>query len=122
MRYDSTIKCFQTRLLNEIHAGVCEGMTYKEIENTYPEEYAARQANKLDFRYPHGGESYLDGMERVKPLLLEIERHQDSILVISHRAVLRTILAYFCEMDRHDMVNVDIPLHQVGIIPLGSIL
>lgn len=35
-------------------------MTYPEIESKFPKEYAARQANKLYYRYPGiGGESYL---------------------------------------------------------------
>lgn len=34
-------------------------MSYGEIQRLYPEEFAARQANKLYYRYPGmGGESY----------------------------------------------------------------
>jgi 6-phosphofructo-2-kinase len=34
-------------------------MSYVEIQRLYPEEFAARQANKLYYRYPGmGGESY----------------------------------------------------------------
>jgi broad specificity phosphatase PhoE len=36
-----------------------EGMSYAEIQRQYPQEFAARQANKLYYRYPGmGGESY----------------------------------------------------------------
>lgn len=41
-RKDESIHCYQTRLLNEIYAGICEGMTYAEIEAQYPDDYAAR--------------------------------------------------------------------------------
>jgi 6-phosphofructo-2-kinase len=35
-------------------------MTYHEIQEKHPNEYKARQANKLYYRYPGmGGESYI---------------------------------------------------------------
>lgn len=42
------------RNLDELYAGVCDGLTYKEIEETYPEEFVRRQENKLTYRYPRG--------------------------------------------------------------------
>ncbi|KAG0056415.1 hypothetical protein BGZ83_005130 [Gryganskiella cystojenkinii] len=40
------------RFLNEIYAGICEELTYKEIQERYPEEFKSRRANKLFYRYP----------------------------------------------------------------------
>jgi len=40
------------RFLNEIYAGICEELTYAEIQERYPEEYEARRVNKLFYRYP----------------------------------------------------------------------
>jgi 6-phosphofructo-2-kinase/fructose-2,6-biphosphatase 1 len=40
--------------LNEIDAGICEGMTYKEIAELHPEEFALRDQNKYHYRYPNG--------------------------------------------------------------------
>ena len=42
------------RNLDELYAGVCDGMTYKEIEQVYPEEFKRRQKDKLAYRYPRG--------------------------------------------------------------------
>lgn len=79
--------------LNEINAGICEGLTYEEIQERFPQEFAWRDQDKLKYRYPHG-ESYLDLLQRVdgvvQALLLNTE-----VLVVSHQAVLRCILAYF---------------------------
>lgn len=79
--------------LNEINAGICEGLTYEEIQQRYPQEFAWRDQDKLKYRYPHG-ESYLDLLQRVdgvvQALLLNTE-----VLVVSHQAVLRCIVAYF---------------------------
>lgn len=107
------VVCYQTRLLNDIAAGACDRMTQDEVRAAYPIDFAARAANKLHFRFPAGGECYTDVLERVKPLILELERHRTSMLVISHQAVIRTLLAYFDEHSRVDMVNSLVPLHQV---------
>lgn len=42
------------RNLDELYAGICDGLTYKEIEKKYPEEFARRQEDKLTYRYPRG--------------------------------------------------------------------
>lgn len=34
--------------------GVCEEMTYKMIEEKYPEEFAMRDSDKYNYRYPGG--------------------------------------------------------------------
>ena len=68
------------------------GLTYEEVAARFPSEYKARQADKLGYRYPGGGESYIDIIERVKPLLLELERIRDSVVIVAHQAVLRTLL------------------------------
>lgn len=42
------------RNLDELYAGVCDGLTYKEIEEKFPEEFKRRQEDKLSYRYPRG--------------------------------------------------------------------
>jgi broad specificity phosphatase PhoE len=37
--------------LDELDAGVCDGMTYEEIEAAYPEDYEARDNDKYNYRY-----------------------------------------------------------------------
>jgi len=39
------------RALNDIDAGVCDGMTYEQIKNRFPEEYRSRSTDKLRYRY-----------------------------------------------------------------------
>ena len=61
------------KALNEIDAGVCEELTYEEIAERFPAEFAARDHNKLTYRYP-GGESYEDLVARLEPVIMELER------------------------------------------------
>lgn len=42
------------KALNEIDAGICEEMTYEEIQLKYPEEFALRDQDKFHYRYPKG--------------------------------------------------------------------
>lgn len=98
--------------LDEIDAGVCDGMTYAEIQRLMPEDYAARREDKLRYRYPRG-ESYEDVVRRINPVLLELERQRGPILVIAHQAVLRTLCAYFTDHPRDECPHLHVPLHTV---------
>ena len=38
--------------LDEIYAGICDGLTYEEIERDHKEEFELRKHDKLAYRYP----------------------------------------------------------------------
>lgn len=102
----------EMRMLNELGAGICDGMTYPEIKEKFPQEYAARMADKIQYRYPGpGGESYLDVINRLRPVIVEIERMTDNALIIGHRVVCRVLLAYFLNLGREAIGDLDVPLH-----------
>ncbi|KAA8497667.1 6-phosphofructo-2-kinase/fructose-2,6-bisphosphatase 4 [Porphyridium purpureum] len=100
------------RALNEIDAGMCEGMTYKQIEQTRPDIHEARKRDKLRFRYP-GGESYVDVIHRLEPVILEIERTQEPLLIVAHNAIIRSIFAYYYGIEQSKVPHIDIDLHTV---------
>uniref|UniRef100_A0A8C7H7A4 6-phosphofructo-2-kinase/fructose-2,6-biphosphatase 4a n=1 Tax=Oncorhynchus kisutch TaxID=8019 RepID=A0A8C7H7A4_ONCKI len=85
----------QWKALNEIDAGVCEEMMYEEIQQHYPLEFAMRDQDKYRYRYPKG-ESYEDLVQRLEPVIMELER-QENILVVCHQAIMRCLLAYFLD-------------------------
>eukprot|EP00550_Attheya_septentrionalis_P012619 CAMPEP_0198306022 /NCGR_PEP_ID=MMETSP1449-20131203/58204_1 /TAXON_ID=420275 /ORGANISM="Attheya septentrionalis, Strain CCMP2084" /LENGTH=434 /DNA_ID=CAMNT_0044008567 /DNA_START=184 /DNA_END=1488 /DNA_ORIENTATION=+ len=100
------------RNLDELYAGVCDGMTYKEIEEIYPEEFDRRQSDKLAYRYPRG-ESYMDVTLRLEPLAHEMERTREPLLIIAHQGILRILYAYFMGMSREEAPYVSIPLNTI---------
>ncbi|KAJ5836104.1 Bifunctional 6-phosphofructo-2-kinase/fructose-2 6-bisphosphate 2-phosphatase [Penicillium robsamsonii] len=101
----------QMRMLDEIHSGRMEGMTYKEIQDQYPDEYAHRKRDKLFYRYPGpGGESYLDIINRSRAVIVEIERTTDHVLLVGHRSVARVLLAYFRGLKRDEVADLDVPM------------
>ena len=53
-------------------------MTYEEIEQQFPDEWDRRSTDKLAYRYPRG-ESYLDVIARLEPIIIEMERHHEPV-------------------------------------------
>lgn len=100
------------RALDEIDAGICDGMTYDEIRTAMPDEYAARSRDKFRYRYPRG-ESYQDVIQRLDPVILELERQRHPVLVVAHQAVLRALYAYFTGIPPEDCPFLSVPLHTV---------
>ncbi|KAJ9593278.1 hypothetical protein L9F63_015153, partial [Diploptera punctata] len=99
------------KALNEIDAGICEEMTYEEIAEKYPEDFAARDQSKFTYRYPRG-ESYEDLVARLEPVIMELER-QGNVLVVSHQAVIRCLLAYFLDKSADELPYLYVPLHTI---------
>ncbi|XP_006004045.1 6-phosphofructo-2-kinase/fructose-2,6-bisphosphatase 1-like [Latimeria chalumnae] len=99
----------QWKALNEIDAGVCEEMTYEEIQKCYPREFALRDQDKYRYRYPKG-ESYEDLVQRLEPVIMELER-QENVLVICHQAVMRCLMAYFLDESSDELPYLKCPLH-----------
>ncbi len=99
---------------NEIDAGVCEGMTYEEIRDSRPLEYALRAKDKYGFVYPDG-EGYVTLKERVDRGLkkaLFLSGNLPGILIVGHQAVNRMILSHFLYRRREDVPYIYIPQDQ----------
>ncbi|KAL6892370.1 histidine phosphatase superfamily [Trichoderma evansii] len=98
-------------MLNELNSGQFEGMTYEEIAKKYPEEFKKRANDKLNYIYPGvGGEGYLQVISRLRDMVREMERITDHVLIIGHRSVCRVLMAYFMDLTREDITDMDIPL------------
>jgi 6-phosphofructo-2-kinase len=77
------------RSLNEIYAGSCETLSYEKAGELYPTEFANRAKNKLLTRFPGpGGECYADVIERLQPVIVELERMELDTLLVTHQAVM----------------------------------
>lgn len=97
------------KALDELDSGVCDGLTYAEIEEKYPQDFKARDEDKYNYRYL-GGESYRDVVIRLEPIIMELER-SENILIITHQAVLRCIYAYFMGSSQEKSPWMEVPLH-----------
>jgi broad specificity phosphatase PhoE/predicted kinase len=96
---------------DEINAGICERMTYEDIEQKMPHVFKKRGADKYNYIYPEG-ESYalmkLRIMEGIKKAFF-LNRHANSIMIVGHQAVNRMILSYFLYRREDDVPYIYIP-------------
>ena len=102
-------------VLNEINGGICENMTYDNVKENMPELYNNRKKDKFNFKYPEG-ESYYDLIIRIKEFILELNRLDKPILIISHNAVIRVIFSYYLNYKHQDIPHIEIPLHSLFCI------
>lgn len=86
--------------LQEISHGHWEGMTRKDVEAQFPEEYASWEADPFTFA-PMSGESGISVLARALPVVREIVvGHTDkNIVVVSHKATIRLILSSLLGFD-----------------------
>ncbi|MCJ1467299.1 Fructose-2,6-bisphosphatase [Pseudocyphellaria aurata] len=97
------------KALDELDSGVCDGLTYQEIADHYPEDFKARDDDKYNYRY-RGGESYRDVVIRLEPIIMELER-SENIIIVTHQAVLRCIYAYYMNVPQEKSPWMEVPLH-----------
>lgn len=100
------------RALDEIDAGICDGLTYEEIRERMPDDFASRAKDKFRYRYPRG-ESYADVIQRLEPVIVELERQRSPVLLIAHQAVLRVLYGYLAGKPQDECPHLSIPLHTV---------
>ncbi|MEQ1504648.1 MAG: 6-phosphofructo-2-kinase/fructose-2,6-bisphosphatase, partial [Myxococcota bacterium] len=103
------------RNLDEIDAGQFDGWTYDEVAARHPDEAAARRTDKLRYRYPRG-ESYEDVISRLEPVIIELERQRDPVVVVAHQAVIRCLYAYLAGRSPEECPHLEVPLHTAIVL------
>ena len=90
-----SIEIIEKESLKEISFGDFEGLTFKEIENRYPEEFQDMIKKGYEYKYPNG-ESLIDSYNRVCTELDNIISDCDNqtILICSHGGTIRNIITY----------------------------
>lgn len=99
----------QWKALDELDSGNCDGLTYQQIADRYPADFKARDDDKYNYRY-RGGESYRDVVIRLEPIIMELER-SENVLIITHQAIVRCIFAYFMQVSQDRSPWMEVPLH-----------
>ncbi|KAL5170328.1 6-phosphofructo-2-kinase/fructose-2,6-bisphosphatase [Glycine soja] len=97
----------QWRALDEINAGLnATNMADKKKHNVkLLLVLGSRKKDKLRYRYPRG-ESYLDVIQRLEPVIIELKRQRAPVVVISHQAVLRALYAYFADRPLNEIPHI----------------
>jgi broad specificity phosphatase PhoE len=86
--------------LREISHGHWEGMTRREVESRFADEYASWEQDPFTFA-PEGGESGISVLSRALPAIRKIVvAHKDqNVLVVSHKATLRLLISSLLGFD-----------------------
>src|SRR5919109_2158410 len=86
--------------LRELNHGRWEGLRRAEVEERFPEEYAAWEEDPFTFA-PVGGECGLDVMARALPVIREIvvTHEGQNVIVVSHKATLRLVISSLLGFD-----------------------
>jgi broad specificity phosphatase PhoE/predicted kinase len=104
-------KIIPIKEFKEINGGICEGMTYRDIEEKMPDIFQARKADKYHYVYPRG-ESYETMKPRIEAGIKKaffLNRHADNIMIIGHQAVNRMILSHFLYRREDDVPYIYVP-------------
>lgn len=110
-------KVRQRSQMAEINPGVCERLSERAIRRLYPEEVEKHELDPYHHRYPRA-ESYHDLAVRLEPIILELEREQNDLLIIAHESVLRVLYAYLMHCSTMDIPNLKFPRNEIiEVIP-----
>ncbi len=89
-------------LLIEKSFGIFEGMTFKQILSTYPEESQLWLNDWYGYEMT-GGESASGLYKRCTKVVNQLMNDKKNILIISHQGVLRYLLAELLQLDKENM-------------------
>ncbi|MBW8016166.1 MAG: alpha-ribazole phosphatase [Planctomycetes bacterium] len=81
--------------LSEIDFGLWEGLTFEDIQATYPDQLKEWFANPESFTFPEG-ESVCGFRKRVLGALEEIIQQRENCLIVAHGGSLRVIICHLC--------------------------
>ncbi|VUC36847.1 unnamed protein product [Clonostachys rosea] len=107
----------QRSQMSQINPGACEKMPERLIRQLYPDEVEKHELDPYHHRYPRA-ESYHDLAVRLEPIILELEREQNDLLIIAHESVLRVLYAYLMHCSTMDIPFLKFPRDEIiEIIP-----
>lgn len=114
---DRGYKVRQRSQMSQINPGVCEKLSERAIRRLYPEEIEKHEYDPYHHRYPRA-ESYHDLAVRLEPIILELEREQNDLLIIAHESVLRVLYAYLMHCSTREIPTLRFPRNEIiEIIP-----
>ena len=107
----------QRSQLSALNPGICEKMSERRMREEMSEEIQKHDADPYHHRYPRA-ESYHDLAVSLEPVILELERQKDDLLVIAHESVLRVLYGYLMACEANDIPSLLFPRDEIiEIIP-----
>ncbi|GBG34869.1 6-phosphofructo-2-kinase/fructose-2,6-bisphosphatase 2 [Hondaea fermentalgiana] len=99
-------------MLNPLNKGELGSLSMDAIQKLNPDFYESWKRHPYTHRFP-GGESYLDLVTRLEPVLIEIEQQTAPCLIVSHVSCIQVLLAYFLGAPVEEAMKIKVPLHKL---------
>ncbi|PMD49232.1 bifunctional 6-phosphofructo-2-kinase/fructose-2,6-bisphosphate 2-phosphatase [Hyaloscypha bicolor E] len=107
----------QRSQMSQLNPGVCEKLSETAMRRLYPDEVERHELDPYHHRYPRA-ESYHDLAVRLEPIILELEREHNDLLIIAHESVLRVLYGYLMACDAMNIPKLKFPRNEIiEIIP-----
>ncbi|RKF80308.1 putative 6-phosphofructo-2-kinase/fructose-2,6-bisphosphatase [Golovinomyces cichoracearum] len=107
----------QRSQMSQLNPGVFGSLNEITICQKYPDEAAKHDSDPYHHRYPRA-ESYHDLAVRLEPIILELEREENDLLIIAHESVLRVLYGYLMACDATYIPTLDFPRNRIlEVIP-----
>ncbi|HOJ59156.1 MAG TPA: histidine phosphatase family protein [bacterium] len=110
IREEAGIPMEATPALREVSFGAFEGHTLDELEIHFPGMWAARMADKWNYRPPQG-ESNAEAVPRAREVVKRIESWGNGgpLLIIAHFAINRIILSLLADIPPRETIEMNVP-------------
>lgn len=106
------LKIKQRPQMSQLNPGDAEKLDDEQIQEMYPEEWEKHQLDPFHHRYPRG-ESYHDLAVRMEPIILELERDKNDLIIIAHESVLRVMYGYLMACSTQDIPTLMFPRNEI---------
>lgn len=101
----SNVDYISVKDLQEMNMGKWEGLSWREVEENYPNEYKEWHLNRRYTKTPEG-ESYQDMLDRVlKAIHKIINENNENVVIVSHSAVIMCLQCYVTNTPFNDMLK-----------------
>ncbi|KAJ7108510.1 6-phosphofructo-2-kinase-domain-containing protein [Mycena epipterygia] len=101
------VKVVEKPQMSEINPGIWDGLSPDQARKYYPADWERFSKDPYAFRAPRA-ESYHDLSVRLEPVLIELEREREDLLIIGHASVIRCLLAYLIGLPASEIPAIEI--------------
>ncbi|KAF8627692.1 hypothetical protein AX15_004291 [Amanita polypyramis BW_CC] len=101
------VKVVEKPQMLEINPGIWDGLTPDLVKRYYPGDWDRFVRDPYSYRVPRA-ESYHDLSVRLEPVLIELEREKEDLLIIGHASVIRCLLAYLIGLPASEIPAIEV--------------
>lgn len=101
------VKVAEKPQMLEINPGIWDGLSPEQAKKYYPEDWERFLKDPYAFRAPRA-ESYHDLSVRLEPILIELEKEKEDLLIIGHASVIRCMLSYLIGLPASEIPAIEI--------------